>query len=330
MKKKKLVILTTHFGTNFSGGSTATCEIFSRIESEFESIKVVGTRLGTHPFQALTFSKYRTWMEALQILKKIPDQDTVFYGDFYNSFLFILARKKFYFTYHDSWPEQRIVSWANKFRSIWYTNIYRAIFRYAERVITVSAVRQRQVERFADKVRLIRNGFKVIGQQRMPRNHFIMVGNVTRNKYRKALDVFEHLSQMGFASEIHIYGHPSDTRLSNKLSEFPFVKQVPFQSHIPYGKFKALIHTSMAENLPIVICEALSASIPAVAFEVGGIPETLGKESGFVIPAYDSKVMAKKIIKLDQQNISFDFSAEDLHKRFNWKKASMDYLSVMA
>ena len=64
-KKISLVIVTTHFGTNFSGGSTATCEIFSRFQNEFETIYVVGTELGEHPLQKIIFKKYRNWAQAI-------------------------------------------------------------------------------------------------------------------------------------------------------------------------------------------------------------------------------------------------------------------------
>ncbi|MEM1137563.1 MAG: hypothetical protein AAGI07_17110, partial [Bacteroidota bacterium] len=76
--RKRLVILTTHFGTNFSGGSTATCEIFSRIEDEFKEIIVVGTQLGAHPFTSLKFFKYKSWLQALLILKKLKAKDAIF------------------------------------------------------------------------------------------------------------------------------------------------------------------------------------------------------------------------------------------------------------
>ena len=68
---KRLVILTTHFGTNFSGGSTATCEIFSRLEDEFSEVIVVGTELGEHPFRQLQFLPYQNWIEAILILWKL-------------------------------------------------------------------------------------------------------------------------------------------------------------------------------------------------------------------------------------------------------------------
>ncbi|MEM9328298.1 MAG: hypothetical protein AAGA85_21705, partial [Bacteroidota bacterium] len=107
--KRKLVILTTHFGLNFSGGSKATCEVFGLLQSDFDEICVVGTQLGDHPFKSLDFREYRNWLHAVQIIRSLKSPEVLFYGDFFNSFLFILAGVPFHFTYHDNWPEARLL-----------------------------------------------------------------------------------------------------------------------------------------------------------------------------------------------------------------------------
>ena len=135
---KKLVILTTHFGTDFSGGSTATCEVFSRIERNFEQVIVVGSELGQIPFNSIKFLKYDSWRHVLKILRDIDKNGTIFYGDFYNSIFYVWLNIPFYFTYHDNWPELQSTSIKNRFKSIFYTNIYNHIFKNATTVFTVS------------------------------------------------------------------------------------------------------------------------------------------------------------------------------------------------
>ena len=126
---KSLVILTTHFGTNFSGGSTATHEIFVRLQNEFHQIAVVCNKIGHHRFRKAEFKLYNSSLEAYKILRSLSNEDTIFYGDFYNSILFVWAKKKFYFTYHDNWPEMKKTSLYNYFRSVFYIPIYKNILK---------------------------------------------------------------------------------------------------------------------------------------------------------------------------------------------------------
>ena len=63
---RRLVILTTHFGNNFSGGSRATCEVVNRLQHTFSEILVLGTELGQHDIRNLKFIETSTWLKAYQ------------------------------------------------------------------------------------------------------------------------------------------------------------------------------------------------------------------------------------------------------------------------
>ena len=52
------------------------------------------------------------------------------------------------------------------------------------------------------------------------------------------------------------------------------------------------------EGLPITILEAMSAGLPIVASKVGGIPELVSKDSGFLIERGDLDSLVKAIITL--------------------------------
>lgn len=328
--KKQLVILTTHFGTNFSGGSTATCEIFSRLESQFEQVVVVGTQIGDHPFKSIRFIKYTNWFEAVKIIKEL-NREALFYGDFYNAFLFILARVPFYFTYHDNWPELGREGLFNRLRSLFYTNIYNTIFKRAKGTITVSQFKLNYINQYTTRATLVYNGFN--GEDQLKRGHsashgkkIVMVGNIDNRKYGLALKLFKQLS-LGSDMSIDIYGNIIDLKLAENLAKFPFVNIKGFMKDIPYYSYDLLLHTSIMENLPIVFCEAVYTGVPVLAFDVGGSNEIIDKNSGLLIPPYDLNLMENRLkhMLVDSKKMQPN---DELLNRHSWNSASKNYLDL--
>lgn len=326
--RKKLVILTTHFGTDFSGGSTATCEIFSRIEGDFEEIIVVGNKLGEVPFRAIRFLKYNSWRHALKILGDIDRSDTVFYGDFYNSIFYVWLKIPFYFTYHDNWPELESTSIKNRFKSIFYTNIYNRIFKNALAVFTVSDFKKQYIKRFSEHVQLIRNGFSRANDvsANTENGKIIMVGNVDSRKYKLALPLFRLLEkEKSFNNSIDIYGNIIDNRLAKRISKFSFVNLKGFKSAIPFKSYKILLHTSIMENLSIVFCEAIYTGIPILAFDVGGAKEVVSPKLGRLIAPYEIENMKLELLKMVADPVKSSRNIEALDE-FSWEKSSEKYL----
>ena len=52
---------------------------------------------------------------------------------------------------------------------------------------------------------------------------------------------------------------------------------------------------SLAENLPVVLIEAMASGLPSVATRVGGVPEMLGDEDGELVPPGDAGALAAAI-----------------------------------
>ncbi len=60
-----------------------------------------------------------------------------------------------------------------------------------------------------------------------------------------------------------------------------------------YSAADALLFTSIAENFPLVVLEAMSCGLPVAAFDVGGVKEVVThRENGFVAPYEDTKALA--------------------------------------
>lgn len=324
-----LVILTTHFGTNFSGGSTATCEIFSRIENEFSEIIVVGTQLGKHPFSSIQFLRYQNWLQALVILNRLKSKKAIFYGDFYNAFLFIVLNIPFFFTYHDNWPEQSKVSFKNKLLALFYVPVYISIFKKAKLVFTVSEFKYQYIRQFSRKVELVYNGFNHKrdpgGIEIVPKKSVLMVGNVDSRKYKLALELFQLLKEKKQEVTIDIYGNVNDDELAQKLQSFQFVELKGYHIEVPYQNYRLLLHTSIIENLPIVFCEAIYYKIPIIAFDVGGSNELIvDSVNGLLVKHYDIQKMAAALYKLLTGQIDIKIDKAVLKKR-SWKYAAQKY-----
>ncbi len=328
---KNLVILTTHFGMNFSGGSTATHEIFKRLEDEFDQIFVVCNKIGHHRFKKAEFRLYNSHSGAYKILRSINNRNTIYYGDFYNSVLFVFAKKKFYFTFHDNWPEMKNTSLNDHIKSIFYIPIYKAILRSAEKVIAVSKYKKRYIEKFNRDVKVIYNGYNVSRDKDLTqfrgKNKIIMVGNIDRRKYHIALKLFKSLDP-DFKGKIDIYGQLIDKDLAEELNSFSFVNTKGFVSSIPYQSYNCFLHASFIENLPIAVCESIIHLLPVVAFDVGGIHEVVNISNGILVPPYDIKQMKNSIESILSGKREFSFSKNDLAD-FDWDIAAGEYLKIM-
>lgn len=325
---RQLVILTTHFGTNFSGGSTATCEIFVRLESNFEKVTVIGTQLGLHPFRNLEFIRYKNWLHAIRIIRKFP-LSSIFYGDFYNAFLYAFAKVPFYFTYHDNWPEMARFGLKNRMKSLFYIPAYQHIFRSAKTVFVVSENREKLISQFTSNHMVVKNGFtrSDVESKNANSGSILMVGSIDQRKYQLAIDLFNRWGNKEIT--IDIYGHTKDESLAKKLSRFPFVRLRGFHHSIPYQNYKLLLHTSQMENLPLVFCEAIHHGVPVLAFDVGASNEIVTQSNGVLIPPYDVARMSTFLNQNVSENeppLPMDKSVLKLH---SWEDAASSYAHKM-
>jgi len=328
--RKKLVILTTHFGTNFSGGSTATCEIFSRIEGNFAETIVVGNQLGATNFDSIKFLRFNSWWHACKILKNMEKSNTVFYGDFYNAILYVWLKIPFYFTYHDNWPELGKTSALNRLKSLYYTSIYKKIFKNAISVFAVSKFKFKFLKKYNKQVLLVRNGFNRYDGLAKGDSQFrvLMVGNIENRKYKLALPLFRLLEkERPDNMTIDIYGNTKNHRLAKKISRFSFVNLKGFYSSVPYNHYSLLLHTSTMENLSIVFCEAIYHGLPILGFDVGGAREIalINNKSSLITP-YHIDNMHKEVHKMLADPSRMLSEAPDLEE-YSWKRASLKYLN---
>lgn len=334
---ERLVILSDNFGLNFSGGAIATCRIFEQLEKQFSEIIVIAKQVGVHPFTAITFLKYTKQGEAIRHIKRIPKDQTIFYGDFYMAYYFILARRPFFFTYHDNWPEQGAFGWQNYWRSYYFNPIYRWIFANARMVVTVSEFKYRFVSKVTSQTCVIRNGINTAIQKPQAKVfrpgeklQIIMLGTVDDRKFGWALPLFQQIALEKDLEniQIDIFGHNPDLKLLKQLEHFSFVQYKGFSTAIEFTGYHLMLCTSKIENLSIAVCEALLNYTPVLTFDVGGLKEVVrAQETGFLVPPGDIDGMYNYLKQIYNDTYTFDFSAQDLSE-FDWIVAAQRYLEL--
>lgn len=92
-----------------------------------------------------------------------------------------------------------------------------------------------------------------------------------------------------------------------------------------YKQSDLLVHPSESESFGFVVAEAMSFGIPVVAFNVGALHEIIDNQvDGFLIPAFETKIMAETIYELIQnkeKNIKISKAAQNKIKdKFDNKK----------
>ncbi|QDG39211.1 glycosyltransferase [Alteromonas mediterranea] len=99
-----------------------------------------------------------------------------------------------------------------------------------------------------------------------------------------------------------------------------------------YRGFTVFAMSSLGEGIPMTLLEAMACGIPAVVTNVGGMPEVLSDDEGFVVPSEDAKAMAEAFLKMftnstETQQMSTAARAKVI-SQFDEAKMVADYLTL--
>lgn len=94
--------------------------------------------------------------------------------------------------------------------------------------------------------------------------------------------VLESLSSDAEVVFLNVGGFTTEEGTHNNIIYRTHVKD-PNELALYYSAADLLLFTSIADNFPLVILEAMSCGLPIVSFAVGGVPEVLAhKENGYI------------------------------------------------
>ncbi len=121
--------------------------------------------------------------------------------------------------------------------------------------------------------------FSVLGKLREghPDLHLTLVGDGPERK-----DLAQQVQDLGLADCVTFAGYRSQTEVADLL-----------------GETDILILPSFAEGVPVVLMEAMAATVPVITTQIAGIPELVEDGiSGALVPPGDANALASQIDKL--------------------------------
>jgi len=101
-----------------------------------------------------------------------------------------------------------------------------------------------------------------------------------------------------------------------------------------YSAADVLLFTSIAENFPLVILEAMSCGLPIVSFDVGGVKEVVShEENGYVVPYKDTTALKNALatalsLTRDQQQLISQNSALKIKTYYDTADMTRTYLEL--
>ena len=124
----------------------------------------------------------------------------------------------------------------------------------------------------------------------------LVAGSKSNDTYWQAL--CEHMKRLNLTDKVRFLGCRNDTEAL-------------------YSAADIFILPSRKEGLPMVLLEAMSAGLPIIATDVGGVSEAIRDgESGLLIPPESPQVMAKAMIKLANDKSMRDSLSQAARARF--------------
>lgn len=134
--------------------------------------------------------------------------------------------------------------------------------------------------------------------------------------------------------------HKEEEKLRALVEKLKLQKDVLFAGYTPDEKLPQLYQASDVfvlpstyEGLPFTLLEALASGLPAVATNVGGVPEVIADgKNGFLVSPLDFQDLAEKILYL-LENPSFAFEMgrlgrKTVEEKFTWQNVTRQVLEI--
>lgn len=332
-----LIVLTKQFG-NYTGATVSTIEILKRISKRFDTVEVITMKAQNINISNVKVIIVDNYFELIKILKTKKCMKKVCgYSDDHLGFLFSLVGINYVHTYHGNWPDAKYLNVNMFLKSFVFIPLYALTIRNAKKVVSVSKYMDRNfVKKHSSNSVVIYNGIKksnfgLINSTKNRENshsRFIMVGNIDFRKYKEALPIFRILKEKKFKGYIDIYGDLIDTGIVSKIKQYDFVNIMGQVERIDYSKYEALLCTSISENLPVSIVEAILNGVFVFSFNIGGIDEVVNKEdSGLLFKTDDYRKFAHTIMNFKYKRIP-NFEVNRIKNKFNWDNSVISYIKL--
>jgi len=130
-----------------------------------------------------------------------------------------------------------------------------------------------------------------------------VIGWVGRFSYEKAPDVLVRaIPLLSDASwQVSFIGDGAERRTARRLAdELGVSNRIRWHGQISaaarcYAAFDCLVLSSRTEGTPIVLLEAMARGVPVVATRVGGVPDAMSEDEGWLVPSENPQALANAI-----------------------------------
>ncbi len=163
------------------------------------------------------------------------------------------------------------------------------------------------------------------------------IGSFTKEKnHYGILEIFQQVIKAEPSVELHFLGEGMlKDKIQQRVIDFNLQTSVFFHGEVedPTKYIKSsdiLILPSLIEGLPAVVVEAMYLKLPVVAYNVGGISEILGKNTGYLIKKNDENSFASAVLKElehpDKKKVETAYN--EVSKNFMNSEIVKDFLKI--
>jgi glycosyltransferase involved in cell wall biosynthesis len=280
----------------------------------------------THRFRSVIKTLYYLRKK----IKEIKPDAVLSFGEYWNNFVLMASLGLGYpvFVSDRSQPDKSLGKLQDKLRQ-WLYPFAKGVIAQTEKAkqIYQSLYRHSNITVIGNPIREIAQGGELIEKE----NIVLMVGRLIASKHQdKLIELFVKIDNPAWKLVIVGYDHLKQNHMA-RLQEL--VKQLGAEDRVVlagkqsnveayYLKSKIFAFTSSSEGFPNVIGEAMSASLPVVAFDcVAGPSEMIfNNENGYLVPLFDYDDFQMKLSSLMSDEIrrnQFGLNAGNNIKKFS-------------
>lgn len=287
------------------------------------------------------FNTLKTLHFLRNTIKRIEPNTILSFGEYWNSFVLIaLLGFKFPIFVSDRCQPNKSLG---KFHDI----LRKTLYPRAKGIIAQTE-RARQIYKshfYNDNIEVIYNPIRTIeiSEDIIRENIVLMVGRLIKSKNQdKLIELFLRISKPDWKLVIVGYDHLKQNvsqRLNEIIAEHRAEdtvilagRQTDVEAY--YLKSKIFAFTSSSEGFPNVIGEAMSAGMPAVAFDCMAGPSEMiiDNQNGFLIPLYDYEQFQEKLkVLMENEGLraSFGNHAREDIRRFSISNIGEQYFQLL-
>ncbi|WP_169726096.1 glycosyltransferase [Aestuariibacter salexigens] len=198
-----------------------------------------------------------------------------------------------------------------------YKILRRILSRFIHRIVAVSKDLHdwliKDVDLPVDKVKLIHNGIDVDFFSPTDKNEkkftFGHVGRLAKIKNQKLMieafaracrqsDAFRAGANLIIVGEGECRKELEEVINSEGMSNNVSLAGASLDVRAFYNSFDVFVMSSLAEGIPMTLLEAMSSGVVPVVTEVGGIPEVVNEQCGFLYESEDKEALAGIMLKV--------------------------------